>query len=117
MTRHELKSQDEITHKLQNFTDIALTRKKEIIIAAVAVVVIVLAYVGWGYYSARRNTNAQNQLAQVIGAYTDPAIPSDKSRYEKTITEAQKTIDSYGSLPAGIIARYYLGLSQDGLGD
>src|SRR5262249_50670546 len=38
-------------------------------------------------------------------------------RYQKTIDEGQKTVGRYGSLPAGIIAKYYIGLSPDGLGD
>jgi len=117
MTRHELKAQDEITTKLQSFTEIAMTRKKEIILVAGIVVVIILAYVGWGVYSTRRNTNAQNQLAIAITAYSDPALTTDKDRYEKTIVEAQKTVDQYGSHPAALIAKYYIGLSQEGLGD
>ena len=117
MTRHELKAQDEITTKLQSFTEIAVTRKKEILLAAAVVVAIVLAYVGWGFYSNRRTASAQNQLAAAIAAYSDPVLPSDKARYEKTIQEAQTTVDSYRSLPAAAIAKYYIGLSQEGLGD
>ena len=55
-------------------------------------------------------------MAQVFRAYDDTTKP-DKERFEATITEAQKTVDAYGSLPAGAIAQYYIGLSQDGLGD
>ena len=94
MTRHELKAQDEITTKLQSFTETAMSRKKEILLAAGIVAVIILAYVGWGIYSTRRNTNAQNQLAVAITAYTDSTLPTDKARYEKTIQEAQKTVDA-----------------------
>jgi predicted negative regulator of RcsB-dependent stress response len=117
LTRHELKARDEITTKLQTFTEIAVARKKEIIIGASALILIVLAWVGWGFYSARRNANAETQLAAAIQAFADPTAPADKTRYEKAITEADKTISSYGSLPEGDIARYYLGLSQEGLGD
>jgi FimV-like protein len=117
MTRQELKTRDEITTTLQKFTDLAYERRKELIIGAGALLLIVLIIVGWSAYSSRRNAAAQTQLATVIAAYTDPAIKSDKDRYDKTIAEAQKTISSYGSLPAGSIARYYVGLSQAGLGD
>jgi predicted negative regulator of RcsB-dependent stress response len=117
MTRHELKAQDYTTTKLQTLTETAFERKKEILLIAGAILVIVLAYVGWGIYTTRRNTEAQNQLGAAIAAYTDPTLTSDKARYEKSIAEAQKTIDSYGSLPAAVIARYYIALSKDGLGD
>ncbi len=117
MTRHELKARDEITTKLESFTEIAMDRKKEILIIGGVVVALILAYVGWSAYSNRRSTEAQNQLALAITAYADPTLPSDKARYEKTVAEAQKTLDSYQSLPAGIIARFYLALGQEGLGE
>jgi predicted negative regulator of RcsB-dependent stress response len=117
MTRHELKAQDEITTKLQSFTETAISRKKEIFLIAGVVALLILAYVGWGVYSTRRTSNAQNQLAVAITAYSDPVLTSDKARYDKTIEEAQKTIDDYPSSPAAAIAKYYIGLSQEGLGD
>jgi len=116
MTRHQLKEQDEITTSLEKFVEFAVARKNELIIAGVALVVIVVALFGWSYYRTNRNNNAQMQLAQVFRAYDDTSKP-DKQRFETTITEAQKTVDAYGSLPAGAMAQYYIGLSQEGLGD
>jgi tetratricopeptide (TPR) repeat protein len=118
MTRHQLKEQDEITTSLQTFTETIIARKKEVTIGAVAVAVLVLAIFGWSYYSSRRSAAAQVQLSQAISIYNDTVnIKSDKERHEKTIAEAQKTYDQYRSLPAGSIALYYIGLSQEGLGD
>lgn len=118
MTRHELKEQDEITTGLQRFTEVAYTRKKEILTGVVIVVVATLAIIGWNVYSSNRNANAQNQLSVAINTFNDTTnIKTDKERYEKTIAEAQKTLDSYRSLPIGAIAQYYIGLSQEGLGD
>jgi predicted negative regulator of RcsB-dependent stress response len=117
MTRHELKTQDEITTTLQKVIEFAEARQKELLMGGGALLVIVLAVTGWSYYSSSRNASAQAQLADVMAAFNDPAVKSDKERYEKTIDEAQKTTSRYGSLPAGIIAKYYMGLSQDGLGD
>ena len=118
MTRHELKAKDEITTTLQSLTEAAYARKKEIVTGVSVVVVIGLALIGWNLYSANRNANAQNQLSVAINAFNDTArTPSEKERYEKTIVEAQKTYDAYGSLPVGVIAQYYIGLSQEGLGD
>jgi predicted negative regulator of RcsB-dependent stress response len=116
MTRHELKEQDEITTSLEKFVEFSVARKNELIIAGAALVVVVAGLFGWSYYRTNRNNNAQMQLAQVFRAYDDTSKP-DKQRFETTIAEAQKTVDAYGSLPAGAIAQYYIGLSQEGLGD
>ena len=116
MTRHELKEQDEITTSLQKLTEFAYTRKKELIIGGSAVLVAVLAVVGWSLYASNRNTKAQMQLSQAIRIFDDLAKP-DKERYERTIAETQKTLDSYRSLPVGAIAQYYIAMSQEGLGD
>ena len=105
MTRHELKAQDEITSKLQGFTDAAYARKKEIFIGVAVVLVLVSAFLGWRLYAANRNSAAQRMLGVAIAAFNDPAAGADKARYEKTIAEAQKTVDAYGSSPAGLIAR------------
>ena len=65
-----------------------------------------------------RNANAQTQLSLAINTFNDTVnIKSEKERYEKAIVEAQKTYDQYRSLPIGNIALYYVGLSQEGLGD
>jgi TolA-binding protein len=118
MTRHQLKEQDEITSSLQTFTELVVARKKEITIGGVIVGVLVVAFLGWNYYSGRRNAAAQAQLSQAINIYNDTVnIKSDKERYEKTIAEAQKTHDQYRSLAAGSIALYYVAMSQEGLGD
>jgi tetratricopeptide (TPR) repeat protein len=118
MTRHQLKEQDEITTSLQRITEFVVARQKEFTIGLIGIAVVVLAVFGWSYYSSRRNANAQMQLSQAIAIYNDTVnIKSDKERYEKTIAEAQKTYDQYRSLPAGSIALYYIGMSQEGLGD
>jgi predicted negative regulator of RcsB-dependent stress response len=117
MSRHELKAQDEITSKLQRFTDTAYAQKNQILAVAGIAVILVLGFAGWRWYSARQNAAAQTQLGAAIAAFTNPSVAVDKERYEKTIAEAQKTVDAYGSGSAGVMARYYIGISQDGLGD
>jgi predicted negative regulator of RcsB-dependent stress response len=117
LSRHELKTQDEITSSLQSFSEILQARKKEVLIAAAVLVVVVVAFVGWRTYSGRRNAAASVQLASAINAFEDPNLKPDKTRYEKAAAEAQKTIDGYGSTSAGVIAKYYLAMSQDRLGD
>jgi tetratricopeptide (TPR) repeat protein len=117
MTRHELKEQDEITSSLQRVTETVYARKKQLVIAGVAIVVLIVVVSVWRVYAANRNAAAQTQLSHAINAFNDPNIKSDKERFDKTLSEAQKTRDSYGSSPAGAIAQYYMGLSYEGLGD
>ena len=116
MTRHQLKEQDGVTSSLQKFTEIVYDRQKEVFAGLAVLAVVVLAIIGWSFYSSSRNASAQGQLALAINAYNDTAKP-DKERYEKTLAEAQKTYDAYRSLSAGVIAQYYMGLSYEGLGD
>jgi len=117
LSRHELKTQDEITSSLRSFTEILESRKKEILIALAAVVVIAGAFVGWRAYAGKRNAAASVQLAAAISAFEDPTIKPEKTRYEKSAAEAQKTIDTYGSTSSAVVARYYLAMSQERLGD
>jgi predicted negative regulator of RcsB-dependent stress response len=116
MTRHELKEKDGVTSSLQRFIEIVYDRQKEILAGAAVLVVIVLAIIGWSFYSASRNASAQAQLALAINAFNDMTLP-DKERHERTLAEAQKTYDEYSSTPAGAIAQYYMALSFEGLGD
>jgi predicted negative regulator of RcsB-dependent stress response len=117
LTRQELKSQDEITSSLQRMMELLETWKKEILIAVGAAAVITVAVLGWRAYSGSRNAAASVQLSAAITAFEDQNTKPDKARYEKAAAEAQKTIDGYGSTSAAIIARYYLALSQERLGD
>jgi predicted negative regulator of RcsB-dependent stress response len=117
LTRQELKSQDEITSSLQSFGEVLEARKKEVLIGIAVIIVLVLAFVGWRAYSAKRNAAASAQLAAAIAAFDDPTAKGDKAHFQKSAAEAQKTIDSYGSTASAWIARYYLALSQEQLGD
>jgi predicted negative regulator of RcsB-dependent stress response len=118
MTRHELRSQDEISSTIQRLTETAVTQKKPIIAGAVVLLVLVGGFVGWRVYSANRNANAQTELSAAINAFNDSTnIPNPKERYEKSLAAAQKTYDDYGSSSIGPIAKYYVAMSQAGLGD
>jgi predicted negative regulator of RcsB-dependent stress response len=117
LSRHELKTQDEITSSLQSFTELLETRKKEVLIAVAVLIVLVAAIVGWRAWTGKRNAAASVQLASAIAAFEDSNTKPDKVRYEKAVAEARKTIETYGSTSAAIIAKYYLAMSQDRLGD
>lgn len=117
MTRHQLKEQDEITTSLQTFSELLVARKKEAITGVSVLAALVIIYFGWSYYSSSRNARAQTELSQAINTYGETTIKSDKERLQRTLDQAQKVADDYGSLNAGKIALYYVALSQEGLGD
>jgi predicted negative regulator of RcsB-dependent stress response len=117
LTRSELKAQDEITTTLQSFGEMAMARKKEVLTGAAVILVLAVAFFGWRFYSARQNAAAQAELASAMTTFRNPAITSDQERYEKTIVEAQKVLNNYPSARTAPIARYYLAMAQDGLGD
>ena len=118
MTRHELKEQDEITTSLNKFTEFIVLYKKELTAGLTVAALLAIVIFGWSYYRSSRNAKAEAQLSQAIDAFNDTTnIKSDKERYEKTLVAAQKTYDQYRSLPIGNMALYYVGLSQEGLGD
>jgi tetratricopeptide (TPR) repeat protein len=116
MTRHQLKEQDEITTSIRKSTEFLYDHQKQIIIGVAAVVVLLIAVIGYSYYRSSRNASAQEQLSVAVTTFNDTTKP-EKERYEKTIAEAQKTYDDYRSLPVAQIAKYYIGVSQEGLGD
>jgi len=117
MSRSELRAQDEITTTLERLTETAMARKNEVLIGVAIVLVLVAAFFGWRSYSSSRTAAAQEDLAKVILAFSDPAVKVDKDRFEKTIGAAQKTMADFPSTSAASLAQYYLSLSQDGLGD
>jgi predicted negative regulator of RcsB-dependent stress response len=117
LTRSELKAQDEITTTIQSVGEMAMARKNELLIGAAIVLVLVVAFFGWRYYSNKQDLAAQGELAAAITTFRSPAIKSDQERFEKTIVEAQKALNDYPSARTAPIARYYLALAQDGLGD
>jgi len=116
LTRSELKSQDEITSTIQTFGEQVVARKKEIMTWGGVVLVLLVIFYGWRAYAAGRTAEAQRQLGTVITAYRDTTKP-DTERFERTISEAQKTMGAYPSSSAGSMAQYFLALAQDGLGD
>jgi tetratricopeptide (TPR) repeat protein len=116
MTRHQLKEQDEITTSLHKTTEFLVAHQKQFITGAAVLVAVFLVVFGYSYYRSSRNAAAGEQLSVAVTAFNDTTKP-EKERYERTIGEAQKTYDSYRSLPVGQIAKYYIGLSQEGLGD
>ena len=53
LSRHELKTQDEITSSLQSFTELLETKKKEVLIAVAALIVVAAVFMGWRAYAGQ----------------------------------------------------------------
>jgi predicted negative regulator of RcsB-dependent stress response len=117
MSRSELKAQDEITTTLQNLGELAVERKQQLLVGGGIFLAVALAVFGWSYYSSSRNAAAQLELGATIAAFRNPAAKSDQDRFEKTVVEAQKALNNYPSARTAPVARYFLALAQDGLGD
>jgi predicted negative regulator of RcsB-dependent stress response len=111
-----------------------LLRERGKLIAAgalAAVVVAVGVYFLLDFLDARA-AEGQRQLARAISIYhgtIDPAAPEDpfskgpepafrteQAKYQAAVKEFQVFLDKRGSSKLGVIARYYLGLSQLELG-
>jgi tetratricopeptide (TPR) repeat protein len=118
LTRKELTEKDDITSVLELATTWAVDHYKQIGAGAAVVLVVIVAYVGWNFVSARAEAAAGEALAAVIQTYSDTAaIPDDAARYNATIGEAERVLSEHGGTQAADISRYYMALSQDGLGN
>lgn len=117
MTRSELKARDEITTTLERITESAMLHKKQVLIGVLVLVAATGLLFSWRYYASSREAAAQTELAAVISAFQNPAVKSDKERFEKTIGEAQKAMANHPSTRAASVAQYYMAISQDRLGD
>jgi predicted negative regulator of RcsB-dependent stress response len=118
MTRHELKEQDEITSTIQKLSEFGYDRRKELITGVSILVVVILAVIGWRFYANSRDTKAESELSAAIDTFDNTTdIKSDTERFQKTLSAAEKAHADYPSLDAGIIAEYYMGVAENGLGD
>jgi predicted negative regulator of RcsB-dependent stress response len=106
------------SNTFQTLTGLVVNRKKAVVTGLVALATLVVANVGWTYYSSQREADAQVQLSHLISTFGDTKnIKSDKERYRQTIAEAQKIRDEYATFPAARLAQYYIAMSEENLGN
>jgi predicted negative regulator of RcsB-dependent stress response len=98
-------------------------RQKGVIVAlVVALSALVITPFAWSHYVSQRNAAAQARFAPVISAF-DEAVAgkagskSEKEKLERIIIEARKITDEYGSSPVAPLARYYIAMSEERLGN
>ena len=118
LSRRQLVEKDEITASLVTASEFIYARRRQLIYGTVAIGVAIIGIVGWNLYAGSREARAQGQLASVVRVFSDTtAFDSDQERYEGTLAEVRTFDESYRSLRAGQIVRYYEALSHAGLGD
>ncbi len=118
LTRKEIVQKDEITSILESVTTYVVKHGKLIAIAVGVVVVGIAVVVVLNLTAANREAAAQNALAEVIRIYsTITEETTDEQRFQATLVEAARVEADHPDQPAAQIARYYAGLSHDGLGN
>ena len=118
LSRKELTEKDDITSTLERGMTFAVEHYRPILTGIGVVLLLIVGVVGWNFYSASVEAEAQGALAVVIQTYTDTtAIPEDGARFTATLAEAQRFQQEHSGTHAADIAEYYAALSQDGLGN
>jgi FimV-like protein len=115
MSRRELR-EDEISSTLQSFWEKVLAKRTELLVVFGVIVAVLIGVMVWRTYASRQNDEVQAQLGKVVAAFNELGTPPAE-RFKKVVDEGEKTVASYGSLPAGYMARYYMAFGQEGLGD
>lgn len=124
ISRKELKS-DEFVSGMDAALEFFLQHRDRLI--TTALVVVLVAAAGYGYYAWRSNRNhkAEALLAVAVNTLHAPLAPATAgapgyataaARAQAATGQLQQVVDQYGSTQAGQMARYYIGLAQLDLG-
>lgn len=135
LTRKEMKRQDTFQVAMGRGLEMVQTYRRQIILLAVVLVVLVLAVVGWYFYLGSVEDDAQVALAEAMkvqgaaiveGAEAPPGdqpqqgaptFPTAEARQARAKELFQKVVDDYGSSEAADVARVYLGEMAANAGD
>jgi predicted negative regulator of RcsB-dependent stress response len=132
LTRKEILAEDPVHEAILRLVEFLRAQGKTIALAVVSMALLAVGiYFGLQYLDSREN-QAQTELSRAIDMYHGqidaaalddpygkgpvPTFRSDTAKYEATEKACSALISKYGSSKQGIIARYYLGLSQLQLG-
>jgi predicted negative regulator of RcsB-dependent stress response len=133
LTRKEILAEDPVHVALVRMLDILRHRGQLIALALVSVILLAVGVTLGLQYLKSRDLRAQQELSKAMSFYharLDPAAPDDPfgkgaleplfrteaAKYQAAAKEFNSIISKQGSSKIGIIARYYLGLSQLQLG-
>jgi predicted negative regulator of RcsB-dependent stress response len=103
---------------VQQLAGFVRRRQKGIVVGALAVGAVLVANFAWSQYSAQRDADARARFALVMSAFTQAVSQKSANEgFERVIIEAQKIRDEYPSSPVDQLARYYIAISDENLGN
>lgn len=134
LTRKEIKRQDTFQVTMGRGLEMVQTYRRQIVWVAVALVVAVLAVIGWFVYLGAVEDDAQVALAEAMKARSAPIVeegeppppgagageltfPSAEARQARSKELFEKVADEYGASDAADVARVYLGEMAASAGD
>lgn len=113
--RHELRSDTVVTFYARAW-DYYEKNKTVVYLAAAALVLVILAIIGWFYYQGQRADEAQRLLGQIVGVYESGDYRAALDGTERA-TGLLEIADDYGSTSAGNLARFYAADALYNLGE
>jgi len=128
ISRKELK-RDQIGEKLASGADAVISHQRPLWIGGLAALAVILAVVGWRFYSERQAVKATAALEEAmhvwdarIRAVGEPEEPGEityvdeKNKYDDAAKKFAEVASAYSRTKPGQVARYYAGLSLLRLG-
>lgn len=128
--RHHLK-ENELVQFANRARETIDARQREIGVAAIAVIIVSIAVIGYFAWQSRVEGRAGALLAEAVivsdarvgpppapgTPATGPSFPTDREKYEATAAKFKTVADQYPSSDAGLFARYREGATQMALGN
>jgi tetratricopeptide (TPR) repeat protein len=121
LTRKEIKQQDGFQVAMGRTLDTVQRNRRQIVLFAVVLVLLVAAVIGWFIYSAAVEDDAQAALTDGIEIYSAPldgdaqaagaetTFPDEEARAAAAEEAFSGVVDEYGGSDAADVARVYLG--------
>ncbi len=130
LTRRELK-QDELRTSLQQLEQFAKEHYREVVVSAVAVLLMAAGVLGWRTYSERREAEANAALGAALKTFrasvgsptpdlqgtAAPTFATASDKYKKALQQFTDIMARFPRQPAAEIARYHAGICQSELGN
>jgi predicted negative regulator of RcsB-dependent stress response len=128
--RHHLK-ENELLELASRTRDAIDARQREVGVAAIVVILIAVAVIGYFAWQSRVEGRAGSMLAEAVivsearvgpppapgTPATGPSFPTDREKYEATAAKFKAVADQYPSSDAGMFARYREGATHMALGN